>query len=67
MIALTWKLKCRLSIVKWFKELSLCLPLERITYTLKDKQEMLQSVWGRFIHYIKNNDLSHMMDEPGVG
>ena len=66
-IALSWKSLDKPSIVLWFKELSLCLPLERITYTLKDKQEVFQEVWGRFIQYIKCNSLVHLMEEPGEG
>ena len=61
-IALTWKSPNKPSISQWFRELSLCLPLEKITYILKDKQEMFQEVWGRFIRYIKNNNLSHLME-----
>ena len=51
---------------QWFKELSLCLPLEKITYTLKDKQEIFQKVWGRYIQYIKNKDLSDLLCETGT-
>lgn len=54
----------KLSITQWFRELAFCLPLERTTDTLKDKQELFQKVWGRFIQYMKNNDLSHLMYGP---
>ena len=66
-IALTWKRPGKPSIAQWFRELSLCLPLEKITWMLKDKPEVFQEVWGCFIHYIKNNDLVHLMEESGEG
>ena len=45
-IALTWKNIGKPSVTQWFKEMSLCLPLEKITYTLRDKQETFQKIWG---------------------
>ena len=62
-IALSWKSPDKPSISQWFRELSLCLPLEKITYILKGKQEKFQEVWGCFIEYIKNNNLSRLMRE----
>ncbi len=67
MITLRWKKMGKPSITQWFKELSLCLPLEKITYTLKGKQEMFEKVWGRYKQYMKNNNLSHLMEEPSCG
>lgn len=66
-IALTWKKLGKSSIAQWFRELSLCLPLEKITYILKDNHELFQKVWGRFIQYTKNNNLSQFLNEPGAG
>lgn len=66
-IALTWKKLGKPSVAQWFRELSLCLPLEKITYILKDKQDLFQKVWGCFIQYTKNNDLSQLLNEPGAG
>ena len=65
-IALSWKKIGKPSIVQWFRELSLCLPLERITYNLKNKQEMFEKIWGRFIQYVADNDLSYLMVELEV-
>lgn len=65
-IALTWRSLGKPSISHWFKELSLCLPLEKITYTLKDKQEIFQKIWGRYIQYIENEDLSGLLRETGT-
>ena len=66
-IALSWKSPDKPSIAHWFRELSLCLPIEKITYILRDKQEVFQEVWGRFIEYIKRNSLRHLMEVPGEG
>lgn len=30
--------------------------LERITYILKDKEEVFESIWRSFINYVKNMD-----------
>ena len=38
----------------------------KITYTLKDKQEVFQKVGGGYIGYIKNNDLSEILNEIGT-
>ena len=65
-IALSWKNFGKPTTAVWFRELTSCLPLEKISYTLKDRQEVFQKVWGRFINYMKNNDLSHLMDGPGT-
>lgn len=65
-IALSWKSMGKPSIAIWFRELTSCLPLEKISYILKNKQETFQNVWGRFIHYIKNKDLSHLLNECRV-
>ena len=59
-IALSWKSIRKPSISQWFKELTTSLPLERITYTLKNKQELFEKIWGHFIQYVKSNDLSHL-------
>ena len=41
-IALSWKKEGKPSISKWFKELTLCLPLEKITYSLKEKNRNIR-------------------------
>ena len=61
-IALSWKSSGKPSIAVWFREMTLCLPLEKIYYLIKDKLEMFEKIWGKFIQYCKNNNLSHMMD-----
>ena len=66
-IALSWKKMGKPSIGHWFKELTVCLPLERITYTIKNKQELFEEIWGRFIQYVKYKDLSRLTGDLGTG
>lgn len=61
-IALTWQSSHRPSIGQWLKEMSRCLPLEKITYTIKDKQEQFRHIWGPFINFLRDKDLSSMLD-----
>lgn len=49
-IASTLKSTHRPSTGQWPEEMSLCLPLQKITYTLKDKQEQFQCILGPFIN-----------------
>ena len=62
-IALNWKNSQRPSIKRWFHEMSVFLPLEKITYTLKDKQDLFHSIWKPFIQYLRDNDLSSLLEE----
>lgn len=62
--ALSWKHYGKPSITVWFRELTSCLPLQRISYTLKDRQEEFQNVWGCFINYMKDYDLLRLKDRP---
>lgn len=58
-VALSWKNSGKPAIAVWFMELSSCLPLERISCILKSRQEVFQNIWGCFIDYMKDFDLSH--------
>lgn len=44
-ITMFWKRMETPSIVKWFQEMSLCFPLEKITYTLMDKHVIFNKIW----------------------
>ena len=59
--ALSWKHFGKPVIAVCFRELTSCLPLEKNVL-----QEVFQKVWGRFINYMKDNDLSHLMDGTGT-
>ncbi len=64
-IALSWKNTRRPRVNRWLSELSITLPLEKITYTLKHQQHNFHDIWDPFICYVLRTDLSHVMEEPG--
>ena len=61
-IAMSWKSLYKPSIKKWIQEMTMYLPLERITYIIKDKQRLFEEVWGGFMDYLKNKNLN-LLDE----
>lgn len=40
-----------------------CLSMEEITYILKGKKEAFDSIWGHFIHFMENEDMSKGLQE----
>ena len=62
-IAQLWKNTHRPNIAQWMRQMLSNLPLERITYILKTKQHIFESVWGPFINYVKNFDLTDDQDD----
>lgn len=57
-IALYWKNTCRPRGTLWLRQMLSALPLERITYVLKGKQELFENIWNTFIDYAKDLDLT---------
>lgn len=64
LIALSWKNISRPRISQWLREMARTLPLEKITYILKNKQEIFKKIWGPFIHFIEHGDLGNILAEP---
>ena len=56
MIALSWKNVNSPCIGKWLKELSACVSLENISYSIKGKQELFKKVWDPFLNYLEHVD-----------
>lgn len=51
LISLCWKdVKCS-TVSHWLKELSACLVLEKLTYTMKKKSATFHEVWGPFVTF----------------
>lgn len=50
-IALTWKSDSILYISKWVSEMMTCLPLEKITYVMRNKYDDFLKLWQPFIDY----------------
>lgn len=57
-IALFWKKTCRPSGIQWIRQMLSALPLERITYMLKGKLELFESIWSPFIDYTKRLNIT---------
>jgi len=55
-IALHWKNTYSPSTTQWLQQMLSGVPLERMTYILKDKTEVFESVWRPFISFVKNMD-----------
>ncbi len=43
-----------------------CIYLRKITYTIKGKQSIFDSILGPFIHYLGRSNLAHVIDKPGA-
>lgn len=57
-IALNWKNINGPSASQWLKQMLSSLPLERIMYICKLKQHVFERIWGPFIEFVKDLDLS---------
>ena len=62
LIAMYWKNISCPPISHWLKELSSCLALERLTYSLKHKLGEFYEIWGLFLNFLENIDLQHTLD-----
>ncbi len=57
-IALNWKNMNGPCVSQWLKQMLSSLPLERITYIHKSRQQEFEQIWGPFIDFIKDFDVS---------
>ena len=62
-IALCWKNPDKPDIKMWYRELSNCLALEKLTYAIKGKPELFQEMWGQFMQYMRNIPLGPVLDD----
>ena len=53
-IALKWKLDSSLPVAMWLSEVNSCIPLEKITYCLRNKLKTFYRIWQPFIDYMEN-------------
>lgn len=63
LIALHWKNIRRPSIGQWVKQMLATLPLERITYLLKGKKNLFESIWRPFMLFAEGTDLTEDQEE----
>lgn len=66
-IALAWKDTSRPNVSRWLAELSIVLPLEKITYTIKHKQHNFHQIWDPFINYIAGTDFVDVIADNNKG
>jgi len=50
---------------KWLSELIATLPLEKITYAIRGKLPIFDSIWGHFSNFLANKDLSCVVEMYG--
>lgn len=60
-IALKWKSDSSLPVAMWLSEVNSCIPLEKITYCLRNKLKTFYRIWQPFIDYMENL-LPHHID-----
>ena len=48
-VAVTWKDHNEIRIERWYTEMRSCIPLEKVTYNLRDRYDFFLKVWNPFI------------------
>ena len=61
MIALSWKNVKRPSLAQWFRGMLSCSSMEKISLFVKGKLNIYEKVWGPFLKYVEENDLSDIL------
>lgn len=59
-IALKWKSDTPIPVGMWLSELKSCVPLEKITYKLKNNTKVFYKTWQPFIDYVKDFPLEQI-------
>ena len=60
-IALKWKSDLPLPIGLWLAEVNRCIPLEKITYSVRNRMHIFHKIWQPFISYLEGLP-SHMIE-----
>lgn len=53
-IAVSWKSDSPLSITKWYLEMNRCVPLEKITFSLRKRYNTFIEIWQPYLEYVDN-------------
>ena len=61
-IAVAWKSDSRLSIRRWVSEMNSCVPLEKITYTLRKDYDTFIEMWQPYLECMDTLSASLLMD-----
>ncbi len=51
-IAVTWKSDSPLPLTKWYTEMNSCVPLEKITYTLRKSYKFFVKIWQPYLNCV---------------
>lgn len=51
-IAVTWKSDSPLHLTKWYTEMNRCIPLEKITYSLRKSYKTFVKIWQPYLDYV---------------
>lgn len=62
LISVYWKNTSCPPISHWLRELSLCLALEKLTYSIKHRLGEFYEIWGLFLHFLGSADLQCALD-----
>jgi len=62
LISLCWKDVKSPSIGRWLKELSTCLILEKLTYTMKKKSAEFKEIWNPFLAFLENCEAEETLE-----
>ena len=57
-ISITWKSDSLLPIARWFSEMNSCVPLEKITYSLRNVPDTFLKIWQPYLDYIETVSLA---------
>lgn len=66
LIASHWKNIRGPSVGQWLKHMLATLPLERITYLLRGKKDLFESIWRPFLAYAEGSDFTDVQEEDDV-
>ena len=53
-IAIKWKSDLPVPVGMWLSEVRSCIPMEKITYSIRNKTDCFSRIWQPFISYMEN-------------
>lgn len=56
-VRLTWKSDSPLSITRWLSEMNKCIPMEKISYALRNKCNYFVKIWQTVLYYMETRQL----------
>ncbi len=59
-IAIKWKSDTVIPISLWLSEVNNCVPLEKLTYWLRNKSEVFHKIWQPLFRYMEDTSIDQM-------